>query len=245
MWRIIATPHVCLSCGPTTKISTDAMAGQQAQQQPRSLTLIERSFRTLNLSSGPTALQDGEYLQLENLMPYGEGHLTVFPGPGSTIAAPTGKTIRATWGFVVASTPYVLAQMTDGSVYATVAAAGNTFALIAAAGSTTVNGLHMDKWQATDANGNPEAVLWVDTVKGYGSWTGSAWSVLQPTQTGQCLAVYAGRVWIGTGQQVVYTAPGTYNDFNAADLAGAFKVTDPSMNGPIIALRATQNWLYI
>lgn len=221
------------------------MASPQAQpQQPRSLTLIERSFRTVNLSSGPTALRDGEYLELENLMPYGEGHLTVFPGAGNIVAAPAGKTITAIWGIVIGSQPYVIAQMTDGSVYAS-AAPGGAFTLIAAVGSTTVNGLHIDKWQATDAQGNPEAMLWVDTVKGYGSWTGSTWNVLEPTQTGQCLAVYAGRVWIGAGQEVVYTAPDSYNDFNAADYAGAFKVTDPSMNGPIIALRATQNWLYL
>lgn len=220
------------------------MAQPQAQQQqPRSLTLIERSFRTVNLSSGPTALRDGEYLELENLMPYGEGHLTVFPGPGGAIPAPAGKTIHAIWGVVIASQPYVVAQMSDGSVYA--ATPGGSFALLTGAGTTTVNGLHIDKWQATDAQGNPEAMLWVDTVKGYGSWTGSTWNVLAAGQTGQCLAVYAGRVWIGAGQQVVYTAPGTYNDFLAADYAGAFKVTDPSMNGPIIALRATQNWLYL
>lgn len=219
------------------------MAGPQSQQQPRSLTLIERSFRTLNLSSGPTALRDGEYLELENLMPYGEGHLTVFPGPGASIAAPTGKTISAIWGIVIASQPYIVGQMTDGSVYA--ATPGGSFALIAAAGSTTVGGFHVEKWQATDAQGNPEAMLWVDTAKGYGSWTGSTWNILAAGQTGQCLAVYAGRVWIGTGQEVVYTAPDTYNDFLSADYAGAFKVTDPSMNGPIIALRATQNWLYI
>lgn len=220
------------------------MAAPKAQpQQPRSLTLIERSFRSVNLSSGPTALRDGEYLEMENLMPYGEGHLTVFPGPGGAIAAPTGKTIHAIWGIVIASQPYVIGQMTDGSVYA--ATPGGSFSLIAAAGATTVNGLHIDKWQATDGQGNPEAMLWVDTVKGYGSWTGSTWNTLNVSQTGQCLAVYAGRVWIGNGQEVVYTAPDTYNDFLTADYAGAFKVTDPSMNGPIIALRATQNWLYI
>lgn len=223
------------------------MPAQQAQQQPRSLTLIERSFRTVNLSSGPTALRDGEYLELENLMPYGEGHATVFPGPGTTIAAPSGKTIAAVWGVVLGTQPWIMAQMTDGSMYVTFASVPNVFISVPGAGpgATTVGGLHIDKWQATDANGLPEAVLWVDTVKGYGSWTNNVWTVLQAGQTGQCLAVYAGRVWIGNGQEVVYTAPDTYNDFNTADYAGAFKVTDPSMNGPIIALRATQNWLYL
>ena len=220
-----------------------AAPSNASPQQPRSLTLIERSFRTLNLTTGPTALKDGEYLELENLMPYGEGHLTVFPGPGNAIAAPSGKTISATWGIVIASQPYIIGQMSDGSVYA--AKPGSTFVLIAAAGSTTVGGLHIDKWQATDADGNPEAMLWVDVAKGYGSWTGSTWNVLNAARTGQCLAVYAGRVWIGVGQEIVYTAPDCYNDFNDADYAGAFAITDPSMNGFIIALRATQNWLYI
>lgn len=220
-----------------------APAGQP--QQPRSATLIERSFKTLNLSSGPTALRDGEFLELENLMPYADGHLAVFPGPKQVATAPTGMTIAAVWAFVLGSTSYLIAQMADGSVSSQVVGSG-TWSTLAAAGGTTVNGLHMTKWQATDGQGNPEAVLWVDTVKGYGSYTGgTTWTVLQATQTGQCLAVYAGRVWIGSGQQITYTAPDAYNDFLAADYAGAFKITDPSMNGPIIALFGTQNWLYI
>ncbi|TAN06114.1 MAG: hypothetical protein EPN38_09265, partial [Rhodanobacteraceae bacterium] len=81
-------------------------APQGQPQQPRSLTLIERSFRTINLSAGPTALRDGEYLALENLMPYAEGHLAVFPGPSGSIAAPAGLTIVAIWGMVIGSQPY-------------------------------------------------------------------------------------------------------------------------------------------
>ena len=223
------------------------MAQPQAQQQPRSLTLIERSFRTVNLSSGPTAMRDGEYLEMENLMPYGEGHLTVFPGPLKLIGEPDGSGIAALWAFELGGTPYIVAQTGAGGIAMT-PIQSPAWVAIAAVGSTTVGGLHMTKWQATDAQGNPEAILWVDTVKGYGNLTGplnADWHVLAAGQTGQCLEVYAGRVWIGTGQEVVYTAPDTYNDFLAADYAGAFKVTDPSMNGPIIALRATQNWLYI
>lgn len=219
------------------------MPATQGQPQPRSLTLIERTFRTLNLSAGPAALKDGEFLELENLMPYANGHLAVFPGPKSIAVAPTGKTIQSIWAFVMGSHDYLIAQTTDGSVYAQWI--GNAWTLLAAPGATTINGLHMVKWQASDAQGNPEAILWVDTAKGYGSYDGTTWKTLVAGQTGQCIAVYAGRVWIGVGQEIIYTAPDTYNDFTAADYAGAFKITDPSMNGPIIALQSTQNWLYI
>lgn len=223
------------------------MAQPQAPQQPRSMTLIERSFRTVNLTSGPTALRDGEYLELENLMPYGEGHLTVFPGPLEVIGNNLSSGIAQLWAFELGGTPYLVAQTAAGGV-AMAPLGTSTWTAISGIGTTTVGGLHMAKWQATDAQGNPEAILWVDTVVGYGNLTGNSnadWHVLQPSQTGQCLEVYAGRVWIGAGQEIVYTAPDCYNDFLAADYAGAFKVTDPSMNGPIIALRATQNWLYI
>lgn len=220
-------------------------APQTQQEQPRSLTLIERSFRSVNLTAGPTALRDGEYLELDNLMPYGEGHCTVFPGPLLEKAAPTGKTIAAIWAFYSTPHPFIFAQMTDGSVYDWWTDVPNNWSLVAGPGATTVNGLHMTKWQATDANGKPEAVLWVDTNTGYGSLDSGGWHVLNSGVTGQCIAVYAGRVWIGSGQQITYTAPDTYDDFNAGDLAGSFKITDPSMNGPIIALQSTQNWLYI
>jgi len=53
---------------------------QQGQAAPPSKTLIERNFQSVNISTSPTSLRDGECAQLENLMPYAPGNLAVVPG---------------------------------------------------------------------------------------------------------------------------------------------------------------------
>lgn len=222
------------------------MATDQQGQGPSvasAKTLIERNFRTVNLSTSPTAMGDVECPQLDNLMPYAPGNLAVMAGPKQINTAPAGVTISEIWTFVFGGLFYLIVQGTDGSI--NIAHASGAWTQLAAAGSTTVNGLHMIRWNGADAQGNPDAVLWVDTVKGYGSLTTTTFTVLQATLTGQCLAVYAGRVWIGSASEVIFTAPGAYNDFNAADYAGSFKVVDSAFNGSVIGLFATQNWLYI
>lgn len=222
------------------------MANEQQGQGPSvasAKTLIERQFQSVNLSTSPTAMRDGECAELDNLMPYAPGNLAVMAGPKQINTAPAGVTISEIWTFVFGTLFYIIVQGTDGSI--NIAHASGTWTQLAAAGSTTVNGLHMIRWNGADAQGNPDAVLWVDVAKGYGRLTTTTWTVMDAGITGQCLAVYAGRVWIGTGSEVVYTAPGAYNDFNAADYAGSFKITDSSFNGAVIGLYATQNWLYI
>ena len=222
------------------------MATDQQGQGPSvasAKTLIERNFRTVNISTSPTALADSECPQLENLMPYAPGNVAVVPGPLLVKNGPAGVSIARFWAFVFNTALYYVVQGTDGSIYIGPTTGGWTN--LAVAGSTTVNGLHMARWSGADAQGNPDAVLWVDTVKGFGNLTLTAFNVLQAGLVGQCLTVYQGRVWIGSADEVLFSAPGSYNDFNAVDYAGSFKVNDPSFTGNVIALQATQNWLYI
>ena len=215
-------------------------APQSDQGVAATKTLIERAFRSVNLSTSPTAMEDGECPQLENLMPFAPGNLVVTPGAIVRMTSPVA--IARFWMFSFATTLYYIVQGTDGSILIT---SNGTWTTLAAAGATTVNGLHMTRWNGADAQGNPDAVLWVDTVKGYGNLTPTAFNVLQAGITGQCLTVYAGRVWIGSATEVVYSAPDAYNDFLAIDYAGSFRINDPSFTGNVIALQATQGYLYI
>lgn len=222
----------------------DNQQGQaQGQQGNPAKTLIERVFQTVNISTSPAALGDQECSQIDNLMPFAPGNMAVTPGPSEVMAAPAGVTLQRFWPFVFASTLFMVAQGTDGSVY--IGPVGGSWTKVANAGATTPNGLHMTRWNGADVQGNPDAILWVDTVKGYGSLTPTTWTVLDADLIGQCLAVYQGRVWIGSSNEVIFSAPGSYNDFEAADYAGGFHVNDPSFNGPVVGLQVTQNWLYI
>lgn len=204
-------------------------------------TLIERSFSGVDLSSGLTALRDGYFLKMDNLIPYGPGHLTVMPGQSAKAAV---SNVTGLWAFYLAGSARVVMQESDGSVHTCVVGTW-AWTTIAAAGATTPNGLHMTIWDATDAQGNAPAIIWCDTAKGYGSWDGTTWKTLTTAINGEALAVYAGRVWIASATTINYTAPDCYNDFTAADYAGSFTITDPTLSGPIVALQATQQWLYI
>lgn len=223
---------------------------QQGQQQSENKTLIETRVLGLNLADAAWVIPDGAAVECENLMPYANGHYAVYPGPQLVLPAPAGHTISSLYAFTLGTAAYILALNTDGSMYVT-PVLNPVWQIFDSSVVMTPGGFHVTKWQAADAQGNPEALLWCDTSHGYGSIVQSAtpnqWHVnaLEPTQTGQAIAVYAGRVWIASNQQITYTAPDTYNDFTLADYAGSFKITDPSMNGPVYALYGTQNWLYI
>jgi hypothetical protein len=213
---------------------------------PRDQTLVEHAIASANISASPMAIPDGEAAQLENLMPYAPGNLAIVPGPATINSIQLGGTflIQRFWAFTFSGTLYFIAQATDGAVFMQ-PYNGTAWTQLVAPGGTTADGLHMARWQGVDAQGNPDAVLWCDTQKGYGSIVPTTWRVIDATKTGQCLAVYAGRVWIANGATVIYTAPDSYADFLAADYAGSFTVNDPTLNGNIIGLQVAQNWLYL
>lgn len=209
-------------------------------------TLIEPVFASVNISAAPQSIPDGQAAQLENLMPYAPGNLAIVPAPAPVTSIQLGGTfvVQRFWAFTFSGTLYFIVQATDGAVFM-MPYNGVSWTEIATPGSTTPNGLHMARWQGVDAQGKPDAVLWVDTSKGYGYITPTAFTVVDAALVGQCLAVYQGRVWIGSGNEVIFSAPDAYTDFNAADYAGSFMINDPTFNGAVVGFQVTQNWLYI
>lgn len=218
---------------------------QQAQSLTRLQTLIQSHFGSLNLSDAATLIQDDQFVALQNAYSYAAGNLTVFPGPLLIAAPPTGKSFQNIWCAVVANIEYIMCQMTDGHLYS-YNIETDTFASVAT--GTTVDGLFFAKFQGGDPTGDPDALLWTDTTLGYGYWDGTTWTVIDATLKGNTIAVYAGRAWIAVGNTITYTSSVGYTvlaTVPATNDAGAFVVTDPSMNGPIVKLLSSQDWLYI
>ena len=84
------------------------------------------------------------------------------------------------------------------------------------------------------------------TASGAGAGTAAVLTVnLAINSVGTSIATYAGRVWIGNNRTIVYSAPNTYNDFNPADLAGSFIMTDDTMRSSIIRLFSANAFLYV
>lgn len=62
---------------------------------------------------------------------------------------------------------------------------------------------------------------------------------------GSTIATFSGRVWIGNGRTVTFSAPGSYTDFQTVDAAGSFTITDETLHSQINAMFTANNFLYI
>jgi hypothetical protein len=68
---------------------------------------------------------------------------------------------------------------------------------------------------------------------------------IDATKVGTTLAVFSGRVWIANGRTVQYTAPNSFTDFDPADAAGSFIMTDSNFVGNMQKLLAGLDVLWI
>ncbi len=83
-------------------------------------------------------------------------------------------------------------------------------------------------------------------IAGAGAGTGASVSVnMNTTATGTSIATYAGRMWVANGRTIYFSAPGTYNDFNPANLAGSVIMTDETLKSNITRLFSANTYLYI
>ena len=62
---------------------------------------------------------------------------------------------------------------------------------------------------------------------------------------GTDIAVYSGRVWIGNGRTIYYSAPASYNDFSVGNAGGSFNISDGTLNNSVNQLCSANNYLYI
>lgn len=80
------------------------------------------------------------------------------------------------------------------------------------------------------------------------SASGTAYTLtpnLAISASGAAIASYQGRIWIATGRTVIFSAPGSFSDFNPLDLAGSFVMNDNTLTGNITQLFSANNYLYI
>lgn len=80
-----------------------------------------------------------------------------------------------------------------------------------------------------------------------GGGTGAAASAhVWPFVTaGTTLAVFGGRVWLGSGRIIQYTGTQGFDDFNAANASALFTINDADLVHGVTALRNYNNYLFI
>jgi len=84
----------------------------------------------------------------------------------------------------------------------------------------------------------------VPTVTLGGAGSGQTITASVIFQPGNCIASYAGRVWIANGRVLYYTASGTNNDFISKS-AGNIIFNDSTLIGNITQIVSANNFLYV
>lgn len=199
------------------------------------LSLIFREWSGMNTTASRQALVNNNGDWLENVIPLDVGNLTAVPNKQTVVSA-LGETINSMDTVTIGGTAYVVAATASGNVYAWVI--GVWTKLTVKTGLAT-SGISFSSWQNSQ-------LLIADPTNGYYNWPGSGSAVLiNAALPGASIAVYAGRVWIVSGRTVSYSAPNSYTDFTAANGGGSFVVTDEYLEGNVLRLIASQDWMFI
>lgn len=208
-----------------------------APQASGLFSLVERNWGGMNSNSARQGLEPGEFQWLENLIPLAPADLAVIPDKNS-IASVSVETINAFDTVTIAGTSYIVAATSAGNVYAWHTDGTSKTTVTTGAGAS---GVTFSAWQ--------NQYLMVLTAAGaLGHWDGStftAGSSLPWLGSTQCVASWGGRLWVAAGLTVFYSAPNSVTDWTAADGGGSFIVSDEYFEGNVIALVASQNYLYV
>jgi hypothetical protein len=205
-----------------------------APAPPKPITKEWRKWEGVNVRDSRTAIGDTEFAWLENAITIGAGAIQILPKEGASVAT-LSQGIASLWGFVLQGLPVMMAVGLDGSL--TQVSPFGTVVVAAAAGTLSTSAT-LTIWQ-----GGP--LLIIDPTKGYFSWDGTTFTVLDATQKGEHIAVFQGHVWISKGRAITFTAPNSYTDMNPGHGAGTANITDEAFQGNIFAMASALEQLWI
>lgn len=209
------------------------MQRRKTQVQAKTKTSQWRKFKGMNRTDARTAIDDDELFWLENVIPVGNGALQIVPTMGPTVASVAdGRTI---WGGTINGNAVMLV-ITDAGAISQVTPAG-VVTSVAPAGAVTVNA-HITTYQGA-------RFLIVDPTKGYSTWDGTTYSVIDVAKIGVAIAVFEGRVWIAINRTITFTAPNSYTDFSIANGGGSTIITDDAFQGNVISLYSALEQLWV
>lgn len=213
-------------------------APERQPPKPKSKTVEYRNWRGVNLTDARAAIDDEELAYAENAVTVGKGAIQLTPAQGASIATISAG-VASLHGFNLTlagvSTPVLISINSDGS--ATQIKQDGTQTVITTAGNLTT--------AAQLAIFRDTTILFEDPTKGYCSWDGAAFAVIDATKLGNAIAVFEARVWLGKNRTVTFTAPNSFSNFTGADGAGTTVITDEAFPGTIIAFTSALEQLWI
>jgi hypothetical protein len=198
-----------------------------------------KDFAGVNTQSNRQAIDQNQFAYLENAMPIGHGNLAVVPAQSPSLATISPDSATYTTIANIAGVDYWFAITSSGAGYQINL---TSFAVTKFAPAATFSGT------AAIAQWKNERILIID-ANGYHSWDGTTLASLGGTTgaptSGQTIATFSGRVWIGTGRTITFSAPNSYTDFTTASSGGTVIITDATLRGNITNLTSANNYLYV
>lgn len=202
-------------------------------------------FRGMNTQALRQAIGDGQQSWLENIQPIGAANGRTVPAMSAALAALPGAPapyIAMGFNIIISGTPtdILMIATTNGNLYQ-FNCLTNAVTTIATSGNYT---------RASFAQWKNERVMIIDAISGLWDWNGttltSAAAYPHPAPSpGQCIATFAGRVWISSNRTITFSAPDQYNDFRTTAAGGSFILTDETVHSSVQQLVSANNFLYI
>jgi len=217
------------------------MAGGErlpAKYEDRKNDFASKNFQGVNVQADRTAIAPEEFSWLENLLPIGYANLRTVPGPGASLLTLVPTIVLMVEARI--NSQNYLYSFTDDGGCTQLDVVNLTTAVVMAPGTYT---------------GTPAAVAWkVDRLlivagNNYWDWDGAVLTALggalSAPSGGTSIAAFAGRVWIGQGRTLSYSAPDSYSDFQLVSAGGVDIISDQTLKGSITALAVANGYLYI
>lgn len=219
---------------------------QPAQPAP----LVMEKFQGIQTSTSRPGVADEQCYWIDGFMPIGPNFLRTLYDVGDKLwTAPTTMTMMQFCN--IGSTQIMMAILGDGSIWQVLVATGVAQQIAAAGTITNPDRRGVDITQY----GSQLIIIVALQTNGYFIWDGGVFYVpggvaplggLMPTAVGgNSVEMYAGRVWIASNSSIIFSAPGSVNDFSTGSGGGSFSSTDSFLKVRFSQLKQTNGFLYL
>jgi hypothetical protein len=218
--------------------------------------LICEEFEGINTATLRPGVDDKQLAWCDTWMPLSRRNLRTMYGLGPKVFTASSASIVFFETDNIAAIPHAIVFLSDGSITA-VNLNTNGFVSIAPAG-TISNPASLSTGVAQ--YGDTYLIIVSQQVNGYFIWDGTTFyspggpvppgtaapGTLMPTGVGGSSAeIYSGRVWIGNGAGITFSAPGSIVDFSSAHGGGNFASVDSFLRVRFSQLKQTNGFLYL
>jgi hypothetical protein len=220
---------------------TDIPQGNLASKEDTAplRTMLFNQFQGVYTTSSRTAIPDGYFYDLENIIPIGQENAHVVNNISSSLINYGADEIYWSQSVNLNGVDYLVNFSTTGKVFlydipAQTSVQINTGTLLSGSGSRCA------QWQNT-------VILFIDATGLY-SYTSGTFALISTSGVpgaGTDIAVYASYVWVISGRQLYVSAIDSYTDWTAADGAQVITLIDPSIRGSVSRLIAANGYLYL